>query len=202
MKATKYRRSKVLPLASKHANRIDATRQHIGGKGEDIDITNEDLDAAQTLLKLHRDGAFTLRRLVNRHNGEIGHAVSSLLQHAIQHPLESSNVAEEGNVSARDRSRKDDLSAALTLVKLSGRSRTTSKAALALLGLRRDCIVVLLRERQNRIPLALSAVNKRNAAEQFLALKRFREQYPAVLRTSRKRAGRLLREPDDLFLGS
>lgn len=174
-------------LNCEDAEDVDSASNNVEDKECTSNVTQEDLEAAQTLLKLHRDGVFAIRRLINRHNGKIGRAVTTLIQHSIQHPLDSAKSAQEVDRDQRARLKKNELSAALTLVKLSGQSRAESKAGLALLCLRRECIVTLALKQQKRIPLARLAIERRNAAERFLALKRFREQYPAVLRTSRRK---------------
>ena len=74
-------------------------------------------------------------------------------------------------------------SAALSLIKLSGQSRTPTKAALTLLKLRLESARTL-RAQQQLVPLARFALEKKHAADQFLALKDFRARFPDAFRAS------------------
>lgn len=156
------------------------------------EVAQEDTEAAKALLELNREGVFALRRHLNRHDGKLVPAVKALMQHAVERPLESTQTQADIAKDESNRLRKHDLDAALTLIKLSGQSRADSKAGLALLRLRRECSAVLAWEQQKRAeqkeraPLAQLAEEKKDATERFLAFKKFHEQYPAVLRTSRR----------------
>ena len=173
---------------SENEDTLDTSSDEVEGSVGDISITEEDHNAASALLDLHQDGVRALRRFVNRHHGKLFSSVKSLMQHARRHPFGTLKSAEALGQDERKRLKKQDLDAALTMIKLSGQSRAESKASLALLSLRRESLVTLAQEHQNRPRLARLAIEKKNAAERFLALKKFREDYPAVLSTLRWKA--------------
>lgn len=148
--------------------------------------------AAKALIKLHEEGIVVRRRLLNRHCGQILPTVNELITRAVQCPQEAVHPSEMTKREKLQRQRKDELDAALSLIKLSGQSRTESKAALALLNLRRESAMVLDKERQRRAVKLRDRSEmrrKQKEREKASAYRKFHEQYPAVLGTTSRRDG-------------
>ena len=156
-------------------------------------LNQEDYAAAQILHKLRGESFVALYDHLKRYNGSLFDANRALRQYAAAHPLaprpleSTTPIRNVRALTPYEQKKKDELDAAMALLKLSGQSRSDTRAALALMMLKQESKNVLQNERQRQeemISLAEVAVKKKSAADQFLALRQFRAQYPEGLRAT------------------
>lgn len=147
-------------------------------------LTESERSVAHALMSLQEESTFALSHLVKSNGSKTSQAVKAIIRHANHNTIESKKHAARSPRAKRCNEKKAGLDTALTLVKLSGQSRAESKAGLALLCLRRDSNHTVVHKRPGGNWLAQLALRKKRSDEQWLALEKFRHQFPAVLRTS------------------
>ena len=166
-------------------------------------LTPADWDAACTLVNIRRESQRVAYGYIQRANGNMLEAGKALMRDTnnmtlFSKPAEPAKLAKapEKRVFIKgEQEFRDKIDAALTMIKLSGQSRTESRAAIALVRLQAEAKIALHKkdckgcQRKDMIAHAKRAIDKMEPADQMRALAQFRKQYPDELRASKGAGG-------------
>lgn len=183
-------------LTNKYAKHSVACKVPTKHDEDPTGLTNNDLAAAHALMDLRQKSTLAFKGLMNGHERRTNRAVRSIIRHSYHNRIGRKKSNNDSKSNHQIAAKKAGLTAALALVKLSGQSRVESKAGLALLHLHSESKLAVTRAQRDQVSLARIAVEKARATEKWLALRKFRCQFPAVLRTSIRTVGHAIPETD------